>query len=102
MSKINFGIIGAGLWGGAHAEIYSSHSNSRPAAVCDMNENKAKHFSTKYGTSKIYREYQELINDHEVDAAAIRALGKNVLEIESDITEEDQVRDLFDQIQDLL
>ena len=42
MDKIGFGIIGAGLWGRAHAEVYSTHPGSTLAAVCDIDEGKAK------------------------------------------------------------
>ena len=38
MSKkdpIRFGVIGVGLWGEVHAEIYSQHPYATLAAVCD-------------------------------------------------------------------
>lgn len=71
MDKINFGIIGAGLWGEAHAEVYSTHHSARLAAVCDINEEKAQRMASKYGSPKIYRQYQDLVNDPEIDAVAV-------------------------------
>ncbi len=36
MHKVKIVLIGAGTWGEAHAEIYSSHHFSEFVAVCDV------------------------------------------------------------------
>ena len=71
MGKINFGLIGAGLWGEAHAEVYSTHYNSRLAAICDLDAEKAKKLSSQYGSPKIYERYDDLVNDPEIEAVAV-------------------------------
>ncbi len=40
MKTIGFGIIGAGLWGANHAEVYSRHPYARLEAVCDISEDR--------------------------------------------------------------
>ena len=39
--KIRMAIIGAGLWGEAHAGIYQHHPGTELVAVCDLNLDKA-------------------------------------------------------------
>ena len=42
MKKIGFGIIGAGLWGRAHAEVYATHPMAALTAVCDTDLERAR------------------------------------------------------------
>ncbi len=71
MQKIRFGIVGAGLWGRAHAEVYSTHPMAALAAVCDTDEEKARTLAAKYGARAVYRDFEALIEDPEVDAVAV-------------------------------
>ena len=69
--RIRFGVIGAGLWGEAHAEVYSTHPLARLAAVCDMDGAKAKRLAEKYGAPKVYTDYREMVADPGIDAVAV-------------------------------
>jgi predicted dehydrogenase len=71
MDKIRFGIIGAGLWGQAHAEVYSTHPASELAAVCDIDERKAKTLASAHGTATVYADYERMVRDPNVDAVAV-------------------------------
>jgi len=69
--KVRFGIIGAGLWGEAHAEVYSTHPHAELAAVCDSDPTRAARVAEKYGARKIYTDYHDLVADAGVDAVAV-------------------------------
>ncbi|WP_427366451.1 Gfo/Idh/MocA family protein [Candidatus Caldatribacterium saccharofermentans] len=71
MEKIGFGIVGAGMWGEAHARIYSSHPYSRLVAVSDIVEEKAQALAAKYGAKRHYTDFRKLMEDPEVEAVAI-------------------------------
>ncbi len=69
--RIRFGVIGAGLWGEAHAEVYSTHPLASLAAVCDMDGAKAKRLAEKYGAPKVFTDYREMVADPGIDAVAV-------------------------------
>ena len=71
MKKIGFGIVGAGLWGRAHAEVYSTHPMAALAAVCDTDEEKARALASQYAAPAVYRDFEQLVADPEVDAVAV-------------------------------
>jgi predicted dehydrogenase len=71
MKKIRFGIIGAGLWGRAHAEVYSTHPMAELKAVCDIDLEKARALATRYGNPAVYGDFESLIEDPGVDAVAV-------------------------------
>ena len=71
MKKTRFGLIGAGLWGRGHAEIYSTHHLSTLAAVCDLDEKRAARVAADFGAKKSFGDYRELLADGEIDAVAI-------------------------------
>ena len=68
---VGFGVIGAGLWGENHAEIYSSHRYARLAAVCDQDRRRAEAVAAKYGAAKAYDSYEQMVRDPAVDAVAV-------------------------------
>ncbi|HHV61944.1 MAG TPA: Gfo/Idh/MocA family oxidoreductase [Firmicutes bacterium] len=70
MEKIGFALIGAGLWGHAHANVYATHPYARLVAVCDVVEEKAKDLARQYGVPW-YVDYREMLKDHEIKAVGI-------------------------------
>ena len=71
MSKVRFGIIGAGGWGEIHAQIYSMYPFSELIAVCDIREEKAEEVAKRYGIKKFYTDYRALLSDNEIEAVAV-------------------------------
>ena len=71
MKKIRFGIVGAGLWGRVHAEIYSTHHQVELAAVCDADAARARRVAAEFGAKAVYSDYRELVRDPGVDAVAV-------------------------------
>jgi predicted dehydrogenase len=71
MDKVNLGVIGAGIWGEAHARIFSSHPPANLVSVCDIDENKAREIAGRYGAKKTFTDFNEMLQDPELDAVGI-------------------------------
>ncbi|MBD3184299.1 gfo/Idh/MocA family oxidoreductase [Candidatus Poribacteria bacterium] len=71
MNEVRFGIIGCGVIAPTHAAALDKIENARLVAVADIQEDKAKGFADKYEISSYYKEYNELLNNDEVDAVSI-------------------------------
>ncbi len=69
MKKINVGIIGAGLAGGAHAAAYSKIDNVRLLGVVDPDEKKGKAFADRWG-AEYFAGLKGLL-DSEISAVSI-------------------------------
>jgi predicted dehydrogenase len=70
MDKLKIALIGAGTWGRAHAEIYSSHHLSKFVAVCDVSEDRAKALAQEYNV-KYFTDYEKMLDNVECDAVGI-------------------------------
>lgn len=68
---IRMAIVGAGLWGEAHASIYREHDWADPVAICDLNEERAKAFAKKFDIAKVYTDYRQMLEKADCDAVAI-------------------------------
>ena len=69
--KHRFGVIGAGLWGEAHAEVYATHPWAELAAVCDSDRSRAEKVAKRFGAPRVYTDYREMVKDPGVDAVAV-------------------------------
>ncbi|MBM7568467.1 Gfo/Idh/MocA family protein [Paenibacillus sacheonensis] len=69
--KLRIGVIGAGSISGLHLEAYKQCSDTVIAAVCDLNEERAKAAAAKYGAEQVYTNYRELLADPSIDAVSI-------------------------------
>ena len=69
--RVRFGLIGTGLWGQVHAEIYSTHPFAELAAVCDSDPTRANRVAKKYGAGKIFSDYRKMVKDPGIDAVAV-------------------------------
>ena len=70
MDKLRFALIGAGTWGNAHAEIYTSHHLSEMVAVCDISKERAQAVAKKYGV-EYFTDYEKMLDSVECDAVAV-------------------------------
>jgi UDP-N-acetyl-2-amino-2-deoxyglucuronate dehydrogenase len=69
MKKLNFGLIGCGRIAERHAEHINNQG--KLIAVCDINSNKVKEFSSKFG-GKAYTSIEELLKtEKEIDVISI-------------------------------
>ncbi len=71
MEKVRCGVIGTGTWGNVHAETYSTHHRASLAAVCDVDEARARKAADQWGARKVYTDYREMLRDPEIDAVAV-------------------------------
>ncbi len=70
-SKLKMAIVGAGIWGENHAEIYREHPFAEVNAICDMNRAKAEAMAAKLGIKEVYDDYNEMFRKADCDTVAI-------------------------------
>ncbi|KRE47432.1 Gfo/Idh/MocA family protein [Paenibacillus sp. Soil724D2] len=71
MSKVRIAVIGAGSISEMHLKSYQNNPDTELYAICDLNEERAKAKAEKYGITRIYTDYKELLADPGVDAVSI-------------------------------
>lgn len=64
-------VIGAGLWGGAHARIYDSRSDTTLVGICDINFDKAAAEAAKYEGVKAYSDHRQMLKELDIDIVSI-------------------------------
>lgn len=71
--KLKIGIIGSGgIAQGCHMRGYASMPDlCEMVAVCDVNPETAKEAAEKYGVTKTYVDYRQLLADPEIDAVTV-------------------------------
>ncbi|CAM2843891.1 Gfo/Idh/MocA family oxidoreductase [Paenibacillus sediminis] len=71
MTRLKIGVIGAGSISEAHLNAYLHNEEVEIYAICDLNEQRAKDKSAKYGASHYYTDYNDLLANPEIDAVSI-------------------------------
>lgn len=71
MQVLKMGVIGLGTWGQNHIEIYQAHPFAKVEAICDRNEKLVNEIGDKYGITKRYQDYHEMLEKADIDAVAI-------------------------------
>jgi predicted dehydrogenase len=71
METVRFGLIGLGTWGKIHAETYTAYPRARLAAVCDLDEDRARQAAIRYGVKHVYTDYRKMLREAEIDAVAV-------------------------------
>jgi len=67
---VNFGVIGLGM-GRGHLEGYVKAPNSKVAGIADLNETRLKDCKDRYGISKTFTDYHDLLALKNLDAVSI-------------------------------
>jgi myo-inositol 2-dehydrogenase/D-chiro-inositol 1-dehydrogenase len=71
MNKIKFGIAGVGRMGSIHLEnLVTKFQDAEVVAISDINPN-INTLAEKFGVSKVYNQYEDMVNDKEVEALVI-------------------------------
>lgn len=70
-AMLRMAIVGAGLWGEAHASIYREHPQAAPVAICDIDVDKARAFADKFGIDEVYSDVNDMLGNCDCDAVAI-------------------------------
>ncbi|TVY02983.1 Gfo/Idh/MocA family protein [Cohnella terricola] len=71
MSKVRIGVIGTGSISEMHLNSYKRNPNVTIVAICDVNEARARQVADKYGATKTFTDYRELVADSDIDAVSI-------------------------------
>lgn len=68
--KIKLAVIGCGVWGQAHAEIFANHPYGKLVAVADQQASKAEAVARRYSVPW-YDDYRAMLEREECDAVGI-------------------------------
>lgn len=69
---VRVGVIGAGqIAKRRHIPEYDAHPNVTIRALCDIDEGKAATLATEYGIKKVCTDYQQILDDGDIDAVSI-------------------------------
>ncbi|GLI04177.1 oxidoreductase [Paenibacillus tyrfis] len=71
MSKVRIGVIGAGSISEMHLKAYAGNPEVELAAICDLNEGRAKTKAEAYGAGKVFTDYKQLLADPDIDAVSV-------------------------------
>lgn len=71
VDKVRVGIVGLGMVCYSHIDAYQANPDAEVVAVCDLNEEQCKNICSRYGISKYYTDYAEMLKDEEVNTVDI-------------------------------
>ena len=71
MDKIKIGIVGAGVWGETHADIFQDHPATEVVAICDADGGKARARAAQFGIGDVYTDFREMAKKCRCDAVSI-------------------------------
>jgi len=71
ITKLKMAIVGAGIWGENHAQIYQAHPFAEVVAVCDRNFKRAEEMARRLNIPQFYEDYTEMFIKSHCDAVAI-------------------------------
>jgi predicted dehydrogenase len=71
MNPIRVAIVGCGRISNLHQLGYRSRQDARITAVCDTNKAHAKKKAKEWGVDKVYSDYQQVLEDKEVDMVEV-------------------------------
>ena len=71
MDKLRIGVIGLGWFGEIHCETIIGVPNLELAALCTRNPERLNALGDKFGVTKRYRDYNDMLADPEIDAVSI-------------------------------
>ncbi|MEG1687097.1 MAG: Gfo/Idh/MocA family oxidoreductase [Angelakisella sp.] len=71
MSKLKIGIIGVGNIAETHIAAYLKNPNVELYAFCDINPERLKAMSEKYGVTRTFTDKDELLSIKEIDAVSV-------------------------------
>ncbi len=71
MTTTGFAVIGTGILGNLHAQVYDRYPDASLVAVCDTDIVRAQASAAKFGGVRAYDDYRNLLADPDVDAVSI-------------------------------
>ena len=74
MRKVKYGIIGLGWFGEYHGEALAGLPNAEIYALCTRTDSRLQELGKKFGATKLYTDYEEMLADPEVEAVSITTM----------------------------
>lgn len=71
MERKKFAVIGLGIWGMHHVEVYSRHPWAELSAICDIDRKKAATTAEKFNVGSFYTDYHEMFQKEKIDAVSV-------------------------------
>ncbi|MHC1740078.1 MAG: Gfo/Idh/MocA family protein [Anaerolineaceae bacterium] len=71
MNPIRVAIVGCGRISDLHQMGYRGREDAKIVAVCDVNKAHAKKKAAEWGVEKVYTDYQQILDDREVDVVEL-------------------------------
>lgn len=72
MAKKGFGILGAGMISGIHADALKNSQKAELLAICDVNQENAKKLAAQFAPeAKIYSSFDEMLKDKRIEVVNI-------------------------------
>lgn len=71
MEKLRVGVIGTGGISNYHIKSYQLDKRVELVALCDINEERVKNMSAKYGVEKTYTDCREMLKNEKLDMVSI-------------------------------
>src|SRR5688500_9316177 len=72
MEQVRIGIIGTSYWvDGFHLPILQNYPNALVASLCGRNQVRAEELAHKFGVTKIFTDYRQMLDDENLDAVII-------------------------------
>ncbi len=68
MKKCNVALVGVGSFGGHFVDIYKEHPNVGTLGIFDMNLSAMNEIAERFGITKTYQSFDEILHDETVDA----------------------------------
>ncbi|CAH1220032.1 Gfo/Idh/MocA family oxidoreductase [Paenibacillus sp. JJ-223] len=81
MSKLKVAVIGAGSISDCHLQAYADNPDVEIYAICDLNEERAREMAKKYGASRVFTDYRDLLAMPEIDSVSICTWNNSHAEI---------------------
>lgn len=74
MRKVKYGIVGLGWFGQYHAEALAGLPDAELVALCTRTESRLRDLGTKFGVTRLYTDYRQMLADPEVEAVTITTM----------------------------
>ena len=74
MRKVKYAVLGLGWFGEKHCEALAAIPNVELYAVCTRNPERLGDIQKKFGVSKVFSDYHEMLADPEVEAVSITTM----------------------------
>lgn len=71
MTNVRIGVIGVGLIGKIHLDLYAKIPDAEIVAVCDVNEKEAKKVAEQFGIPHVYTDYREMLDRDDIVAVDV-------------------------------